>query len=166
MSVADRTPQSQRRLTTHRSISTSATAHVAMSAGTAAASASAPPSSATPIAKRNMPKRPAPQIEAGVGNSSIARPADRASRCNEEHPQEFVSAMAGRVKSFTQSGCRVNSKHRRAKDGLPPLIERPVIRVVSRVCEVAHDTSSIGRVERVPSSDARPSLLSVPTEIA
>jgi hypothetical protein len=48
-----------------------------MSAGTSAASANAPPSSAAPIAKRSMPGRAAPQIEAGVGKSSIARPADR-----------------------------------------------------------------------------------------
>jgi hypothetical protein len=48
-----------------------------MSAGAFAASASAPPSSATPIAKMIMPRRPAPKTEAGVGKSSIARPADR-----------------------------------------------------------------------------------------
>ena len=105
-SVADR---KLCRLTTHRSISTTATAHIAMSAGTSAASASAPPSSSTPIAKRIMPRRPAPKTEAKVGKSSIGQPADRARDKTKRIPQEFGSAMAGRANSFTQSACRVNA---------------------------------------------------------
>ena len=62
------------RLTTQRSISTTATAQAPMSAGTSAASANSPPSSATPIAKRSMPRRPTPKREAGVGKSSIGLP--------------------------------------------------------------------------------------------
>jgi hypothetical protein len=96
----------QRRPSTHRSISTTATAHAAMSAGTAAASASAPPSSATPIAKRIIPRRPAPKTEAGVGKSPIGQPTDRARDKTKKHPQESGSAMAGQVKSSTQFRCR------------------------------------------------------------